>query len=118
MQEAAGAKELGAMLLGRTGVVPGRPDMLIADRLTIFSFEIATGDFVSNGAVVGEVKACAEMQGALALLVLPYELVADSAAHAGKYRLGNELSAWRADAVQLCIVWRPQPDGATFVVRA
>ena len=118
LQESSSSHTIGAMLLGRTAVLLGRPDVLLADTLTVFGVEISVGDMVCVGHRVGQVQGCAQFDGTLAVLVTECKLIGATTDNAGKYSTpGGDVQPWRAMDVQLCIAWRMQPDGAVFALR-
>ena len=105
-------------LIGITGEFPNT-EFTIADRMTIWTFEVSVDDVVRRH--VGDparVVACAKhSNGTLCCFVSLFESDAVVTDHSGKYRDTGTMAVWDATSLRLCIAWRHQPDGCVFVVR-
>ena len=118
LREGRADRVTGPRLIGSTAVLPGT-EIQVADKLTVWSFEVCVGDAVVrvSGGDPGIVSACAELSdGTLCCLVSELQKVANVTDHSGKYLETGRLIVWHATSVQLCRAWRQQPDGCVFVV--
>lgn len=103
-------------LLGATAELPGCPGSFVADRLTVWSVELAVGDVVMSGVEVGIVIACCQADSRLLVLVKPGDVVERQSDHTWICRFADRLIAWRAPDVRLAVAWRCRDDGCVLVI--
>ncbi len=113
------AKEVvvGDALIGRTSPLQGCPGMLVANKLSIHSWEMQVDEVVVRGREAAVILACASEGADLFIIVSPMAHVTDVTPHASKFRRTVGMAVWRAADAQHCLAWLSAPNGIVFVLR-
>ena len=108
---------IGDGLVGRTARLQGYLGVLVADKVSVHSVEVRSGDVVMKEAQPATVVACASEGLGIFLFVDPMVQVLQITSHAGQFRPTQQLALWRAHDVSSCLAWRHNEDGTVLVLR-
>ena len=114
--KAAAEAQCGESLIGRTAPFPGLPESLIADQMTVSTFEVGVEDIILRGDSAGIVIACACEHGRLFAVVEVLALSARITDHATAFVRAGVQDVWDASQLDLAIAWYVQPDGSVVVI--
>jgi hypothetical protein len=104
-------------LLGPTAALPWLPGFLVADKMSIFGFDVVVGEVVMRGSEVGEVAACCVDEArSLQTIVKVYRQVARVASHCVRCAKSEQLVVWLAAELAHCTAWRHRADGNVDVL--
>ncbi len=108
----------GDYLLGARGPLPGCRGVLVADRMTVFGFDVVVGDVVSRGqADAGIVAGCyQEGDGTLGALVETTLTRRRLSLHSSLVARSGTVQAWASTGLNLCLAWRKTGDLDLVVV--
>ena len=113
----AEATSLGDSLLGKVADLPGHPGIRVADKMAIFTFEVAIDDVILRGDAAGIVVACVLEHGRLMAVVDVMVQVEVVSNHTRAFRLSGMADVWLATEISHCIAWYCKPDGSFVVIR-
>jgi len=115
--EYAAVAEAGDGLVGRCAPLPGFPGVHVADKLSVFNFEVSVDDIILRGTNAGVVVACALEGGRLLVVVDLLVQTVIRSSHTTVFRLAGQHEVWSASDVGHCLGWYGQPDGSFVVIR-
>jgi hypothetical protein len=115
--KAAEVAQLGDSLLGRVASLPGHPNVQVADKMAIFTFEVAVDDVILRGDSAGIVVACVLEHGRLMAVVDVMVQVGVVSNHTRAFALSGTADVWLATEISHCIAWYSKPDGSFVVIR-
>ncbi len=115
--QSAATATYGDSLLGKVAVLPGYPSVLVADRMKLFTLQIAIDDVILRGESAGIVIACACEGGVLFAIVETMVRITRESSHASAFKPTGVHEVWLASEVEHCIAWYGRPDGSWVVIR-
>jgi hypothetical protein len=116
--QSAATAEYGDSLLGKVAALPGNPSVLVADRMKLFTVQIAIDDVILRGESAGIVIACACEGGVLFAIVETMVRITRESSHASAFKPTGVHEVWLASEVEHCIAWYGRPDGSWVVIRS
>jgi hypothetical protein len=115
--QSGAAATYGDSLLGKVAALPGYPNVQIADKMAIFTMQVAIDDVILRGEAAGIVVACACEGGLLYAIVQTMLRVARVSSHASAFQPTGGHEVWLASEVEHSIAWYGRPDGSYVVIR-
>lgn len=97
-------------LRGRQAKLPSSHNVVVADALRSFGVDIAVGDVVRCGNLLGIARACVREADTLAVAVTVLDVIARPTAHHARCKLveGRGLEVWSPADVCQCNAWYPE----------
>jgi hypothetical protein len=113
----AAAATYGDSLLGKVAVMPDYPNVQIADKMKIFTLQLAIDDVILRGESAGIVIACACEDGVLFVIVETMVRITRVSGHATAFKPTGFHEVWLASQVEHSIAWYGRADGSWVVIR-
>ena len=115
--QSAASATYGDSLLGKVAALPGYPNVQVADKMKLFTLQLAIGDVILRGESAGIVIACACEGGVLFAIVETMVRITWLSDHASACKPTGVHEVWLASEVEHSIAWYGRPDGSWVVIR-
>jgi hypothetical protein len=115
--QSAATATYGDSLIGKVAALPGYPSVQVADKMKLFTLQLAIDDVVLRGESAGIVIACASEGGVLFVIVETMMRNTLVSSHASACTPTGCHEVWLASEVEQSLAWYGRPDGSWVVVR-
>ena len=115
--QSAASATYGDSLLGKVAALPGYPNVQVADKMKLFTLQLAIDDVILRGESAGIVIACACEGGVLFAIVETMVRITRLSDHASACKPTGVHEVWLASEVEHSIAWYGRPDGSWVVIR-